>query len=151
MPGDRFTLEFYRSADGDEPVYRWLFSELDASKRRALVLALEYVLGEHGVGVCGTEFGRHLGQGLFEFRLRHDEVALRRRLRPPALSLDQSPARSSVLLRVFCHAYGSRIVLLLGGYDKGRDASRKRQRHEIDVARRRLADFQARRRADGPR
>jgi hypothetical protein len=52
-----------------------------------------------------------------------------------------------VLLRVFCHAHGHRVILLLAGYDKGADPSRKRQQREIDVARRRLADFQAQERA----
>ena len=36
-------------------------------------------------------------RGLFEFRLREENV----------------------LLRVFCHAHGSKIVLPLSGYDKG--------------------------------
>jgi len=44
-------------------------------------------------------------------------------------------------LRGFCHARGDRVVLLLGGYDKGADPSRRRQQREIETARRRLADF----------
>jgi len=58
-----------------------------------------------------------LGGGLFEFRLRDSEL----------------------LLRVFCHAYGDRIVLLLHGYDKGVDPSDKRQAREIAEARHGLA------------
>ncbi len=146
MPADSFTLEFYRTADGDEPVYRWLFSELDAPNRRAIV-SLEHILGVHGLGVCGTEYGRHLGHGLFEFRLRHDEATLRRRLLVAPPSPDQRCPRSPVLLRVLCHAYGSRVILLLAGYDKGSDPSRKRQQAEIAVARRRLDDFLRRERA----
>jgi hypothetical protein len=46
-----------------------------------------------------------------------------------------------ILLRGFCHARGDRVVLLLGGYDKGADPSRRRQQREIETARRRLADF----------
>ncbi len=49
-----------------------------------------------------------------------------------------------VLIRVFCHAYGSKIVLLLNGYDKAADPSDKRQQREIAVARKRLAEFQER-------
>jgi len=44
---------------------------------------------------------------------------------------------------MFCHAYGTKIVLLLGGYDKASDPSAKRQRQEIDVARARLSKFVA--------
>lgn len=49
-----------------------------------------------------------------------------------------------ILLRVFCHAYGDRIVLLLGGYDKGEDPSKKRQNEEIEEARARLKRWKAR-------
>ena len=138
----RFTLEYYQDPDGDEPVRRWIFSGLDGHKRRAIVLALKHILGAQGIDVCRTEYGRHLGQGLFEFRLRHDEAELRRRLR-----LDVPPVCSEterVLLRVFCHAHGSRIVLLLAAYDKGADPSKKRQQREIATARRRLRDFRSR-------
>ncbi len=64
---------------------------------------------KQGIGVCGTSFGRQLGGGLFEFRLRD----------------------TGLLLRMFCHAFGDRIVLLVHGYDKGADPSDKRQAREI--------------------
>jgi putative component of toxin-antitoxin plasmid stabilization module len=79
------------------------------------------ILQQQGVGVCGTAFGRQLKEGLFEFRLREAEL----------------------LLRVFCHAYGERIVLLLGGYDKGADPSDRRQARKIALARRRLSEWEA--------
>ena len=55
----------------------------------------------------------------------------------------QTP-RADVLLRVFRHAMGDRVILLLGGYDKGGDPSPRRQAREIEVARRRLADYRRR-------
>jgi len=147
MPAARFTLTYYRTPDGDEPARRWIFDKLDASKRRAVVMALQHILAERGLAVCATEFGRHLGQGLFEFRLRYEEAALTRRLHLVASLSPDASRRDPVLLRVFSHAHGQRVILLLAGYDKGADPSRKRQQREIDVARRRLADFQARERA----
>jgi hypothetical protein len=36
-----------------------------------------------------------------------------------------------VLLRVFCHAYGAKVVLLLNGYDKAADPRDRRQQREI--------------------
>ena len=146
MPASRFTIEYYRSPDGDEPVRRWVFSKLDTHKRRAIVMALQYILAEQGQDVCGTEYGRHLGQGLFEFRLRHDAVALGRRLHVVPPSQPAATPGGPVLLRVFCHAYGGRVILLLAGYDKGSHPSRRRQQREIDIARRRLTDFRARHR-----
>ena len=55
-------------------------------------------------------------------------------------------AEDALLLRVFCHAYGDRITLLLGGYDKGEDPSEKRQERAIAEARRRLEAWRRRQR-----
>ena len=52
-----------------------------------------------------------------------------------------------MLLRVFFHAYGERVVLLLGGYNKGKAPSERRQQREIATARKRLDGFKAERRA----
>ena len=54
--------------------------------------------------------------------------------------------REKVLLRVFVHFYGDKIVLLLGGYDKGRDPKEKRQQREIAQARKPLTQFRERQR-----
>jgi len=122
-------LEFYEEEHGDKPVLRWIREELTLTQRYELGQAMREQLQEKGVGVCATEYGKQLGKGLFEFRLRR--------------SVEQVGER--ILLRVFCHAYGNKVVLLLGGYDKGADSSARRQGDEIAVARRRLADWRRRR------
>ncbi len=124
-----YGLEFYEDERGDKPVLRWIREDLTRPQRAALGRAMRDVLEEKGIGVCGTEFGKQLGKGLFEFRLRR--------------SAEEAGER--ILLRVFCHAYGNRIVLLLGGYDKGADPSPRRQDEEIALARHRLADWRRRR------
>ena len=43
----------------------------------------------------------------------------------------RSRPRQRILLRVFVHFHGSRVILLLGGYDKGKDPSEKKQQREI--------------------
>jgi len=101
MPAGRFTLTYYCTPDGDEPVRQWIFDKLDAPKRRAVVMGLQYILAERGLAVCATEFGRHLGQGLFEFRLRYDEAALTRRLHLVVPLSSGASRRDRVLLRVF--------------------------------------------------
>jgi hypothetical protein len=53
---------------------------------------------------------------------------------------------AKILLRVFCHAHGDRIVLLLGGYDKGERPSARQQQAQIELPRTRLKDWQARQR-----
>ena len=130
-----YELEFYEDENGDVPVLRWLREELTPAKRRALGHAMNEVLQFLGVGVCATEFGRQLGDGLFEFRLRRDlrEIA-------PVGGTDSG----KLLLRVFCHAHGNRLILLVGGYDKGEHPSPRRQSAEIKLARARLRDWRRR-------
>jgi len=137
-----YLLEFFEDPGGDQPVRRWLKEELSPTKRRALGYAMSEVLQRIGVSVCGTELGRQLGQGLFEFRLRANPGAI-------SSGRGRSPPEEAVLLRVFCHAHGDRAILLLGGYDKGEHPSRERQSREIARARARLADWRARRRRRG--
>ena len=146
MAESPFTLEFYRSPDGKEPARDWMRRRLSVDKRRALAAALRLILARQGVGVCATPYGRQLGRGLFEFRLDEDEATLLHKWSPDAIAARHPtlPGRS-VLLRVFCHATGDRVILILGGYDKGRSPSPRKQQREIALARARLKDFKARR------
>ena len=114
-------IEFCEDDSGGKPCLEWVRG-LDVRKRRVLGTALREILRQQGIGVCGSPFGRQPGGGLFEFRLRE----------------------GNVLLRVFCHARGSGIVLLPSGYDKGEDPGGRRQRREIAEARRRLAAWRQR-------
>ena len=100
-------------------------------------------LQEKGIGVCATAFGKQLGKGLFEFRLRREAFGTA----PPG---QHAAEQARILLRVFGHAYGDRIVLLLGGYDKRADPSPRRQDQEIAVARSRLSDWRRRQDRTGP-
>jgi hypothetical protein len=92
----KFTLEFFVDDDGKHLVRDWLRS-LSLTKKQVLGQAMNAVLQELGIGVCDTQFGKG-GKKL-----------------PP----------EEILLRVFCHAHGDHIVLLLGGYDKGEDPSKE--------------------------
>ncbi|MGB7159902.1 MAG: hypothetical protein WBD40_17685 [Tepidisphaeraceae bacterium] len=134
----RFTIEFYEDEHGDSPVLRWLREDLTPTQRRAIGVAMAEILQAEGVGVCRTGYGKQLGDGLFEFRLRHDAAEILRSVSKP---FRPEASGERILLRVFCHAYGDRIVLLLGGYDKGADPSPKRQQREIADARKRLKNF----------
>jgi hypothetical protein len=86
--------------------------------------------------------GEDARRRLFEFRIRHDAAEIDAILQ--ASPRGRAKRGEEVLLRVFCHAYGRRVILLLGGYDKGRDPSDRRQQAEIEKARARLTDFRAR-------
>jgi hypothetical protein len=81
-------------------------------------------------------------QGIFEFRVRHDSATiLRERGLPVPEELEET--HTDILLRVFCHAYGKKVVLLLAGYDKGKEPSDKRQNAEIKRAKQRLTRWKA--------
>jgi hypothetical protein len=75
-----------------------------------------------GSGCAARRSGSSSAGGLFEFRLREENL----------------------LLRVFCHAHGSQIVLLLSGYDMGEDPGGRRRQREIAEARKRLAAWRQR-------
>jgi hypothetical protein len=101
------------------------------------------------LGIVGTEYGKALGGGLYEFRLRHtaDEVLARRRPVGAVRRLAARAVGESVLLRVFFAAHDDRVILLLGGYDKGRFPTKKKQQREIELARSRLSDWGQRERS----
>ena len=138
-----YTLEFYEDpTTGAEPVRQWMREELTPYQRRALGVALFEVLQRYGVDVCVGEYGKALGGGLFEFRLRHDADEI------IAIHTKGTPIGESdvgkILLRIFCHAHGDRLVLLLGAYDKAAGPGDRRQTREIKVARKRLSEYRAR-------
>jgi len=134
-------IEFYEDERGVEPCKDWMEKKLSDVQLDALVAALENVLAPRGLDACETEWAKALGGGLYEFRVRHSAAEIRHMFAGTAA--EGTDAGEDVLLRVFFTAYGERIVLLLGGYDKGADAGKRRQEREIDVARKRLAAFKA--------
>jgi hypothetical protein len=132
-PESEWEIEFFEGDDGAEPMRRFL-DDLSADKADTLLKVLELVLGSLGLDVCRTEWGKALGDGLFEFRVRHDADEIEAAFGP---GRETAAGRSteSVLLRVFFTAPGRRLILLFSGYDKGRDPSSKRQQKEIARAR----------------
>lgn len=80
------------------------------------------MLCERGLDLARTEWLKALGEGLHEFRVRHDADEITRMFggdEPDAVG-----RREKVLLRVFVHFHGDKVILLLGGYDKGRGPKR---------------------------
>jgi hypothetical protein len=80
--------------------------------------------------------------GLAEFRLRHDEREVL--ARGGVIESDlPAPSREKILLRVFFHAHGTRVILLLSGYDKGTRSNPRHQQREIERARALLKQWRA--------
>lgn len=137
-------LRYYRDLDTEEePARSWLDSlkGRDEVKRLAAIAAMQCVLKVHGTDVCETEWGKNLGSALYEFRIRHPAGAIQRMFPPTKAirkmlgSAPDDDKKANVLLRVFFTTYGTGVILLLSGYDKGRDPSAARQRAEIRKAR----------------
>lgn len=122
-----WSTEVYVAENGSSPFSSWL-AGLSEAKFGAFDAGLRLVLLERGLELSCSEWLKPLGDGLWEFRVRHDATAINNMFGGEASS---SLRREGVLLRVFCHFHGNKIVLLLSGYDKGRDPSEKRQQKEI--------------------
>lgn len=140
-----WTPEVFEAGNGTMPFERFI-EDLSDFKFAALDAAIERVLAVRGIDLVRTEWLKALGDGLHEFRVRHDAEEIARLFggATPKVTAPSEP----VLLRVFVHFYGSKVVLLLGGYDKGVDANGKRQRREIERARKLLTQFRERRRRE---
>jgi hypothetical protein len=97
------------------------------------------ILAQQGTDVCASDWGFALGAGLDEFRIRRtlsticNEAGI---VVPSGFAADDE-----VLIRVFFTTHGRRILLLLGGYDKGADPSPKRQQRAIAAARKVLLEY----------
>lgn len=136
-----YKLEFYADESGSKPALEWIKNDLSETKRRAIGAAMEQYLQTQGRAVCDDKaWGKPLGSGLFEFRLM--------RVHKYEVEVDGEAVEKTekMSLRVFCHAYGERKILILGGYDKGRHSGSSRQQREIEIARGRLRDWKARER-----
>ncbi len=137
-----YQLDFFEDDDDEKPCLRWIKDDLTPAKRRALGTAMEHYLQEQGLGVCDDKaWGKQLGRGLFEFRL------MRKRRYQVKQKGRKTEKVERISLRVFCHAYGEKRILVLHGYDKGEDPKGHRQQREIELARQRLRQWQARERA----
>lgn len=128
----------FTAEDGGVPFERFVNS-LSDFKFMALDAAIERVLSVRGLDLVRTEWLKALGKGLHEFRVRHDADEIFHMFGgdPPQVT---APAER-VMLRVFVHFYGDKVVLLIDGYDKGEDPKQRRQQREITEARRLLAQF----------
>jgi hypothetical protein len=91
-------------------------------ERAAFTSAVRLVLAQRGLDVVETGYGKALGDGLYEFRVRWTAAEIRHTVEglPPD---DVGGPPEAVVLRVFFCTAGRKVILLLSGYDKARDLS----------------------------
>ena len=117
--GELWEIELYATVDGACPFEAW-HRKLPAGRQGVIKESMQAQLVRRGTGVCSDDWGRALGGGLYELRMR----------------------QRGVLLRVFLAPIAERRLLVLGGLDKGRHA--KRQTAAIQACRDRLAEWHRR-------
>jgi hypothetical protein len=140
VAGPLYEIEFFVDDAGNEPALTFMRS-LPGMKKRAIGVAINEVLQYLGPHVAEGNFGRNLGGGLYEFRLDQDaEQILRRSGKKPR----PERGEGKILLRLFFHPYGNKLLLLLCGYDKGERPSKAHQQRQIDEARGMLSRWKAR-------
>jgi hypothetical protein len=70
------------------------------------------VLAVRGIELTRTEWLRALGDGLHEFRVRHDREEIAHMFGAEPATLSTPP--EAILLRVFVHFHGQKVVPLTG-------------------------------------
>jgi phage-related protein len=135
-----WTAEFYEDSSGKRRVETWM-AGLNETEFEALATAIEEILEKLGIELASTPWLKALGEGLHEFRVRHDAGTIRALYTDSGAETPTKPAK--ILLRLFVHFHGDKVILLLHGYNKGRDDSPRRQNREIDEARKRLRAWRA--------
>jgi hypothetical protein len=136
-PEQEWNLQVYASPHGATP-WEASLRALDPVAQITLTTAIRVILAKQGNQVCETEWGKSLGKGLYEFRVRRTLATICRTYNvavPAGVDLDQA-----VLLRAFFAVESQRVVLLLSCYDKGKDATERRQNREIRKARKLLKE-----------
>lgn len=95
-----WSIEFYEDATGKRPVEAWM-DGLGDVQIGALAAAIEEVLAKRGLDLAGTPWLKAMGEGLYEFRVRHDEATIRSLYRGSGVQPPAKPAK--LLLRLFVH------------------------------------------------
>ena len=132
MTQGSWTLTYLELSDGTSP-YETFLKRLNPYQRVVVTTALESILAVEGIAVCRTEWGKSLGGGLYEFRIRRSLRAIADYAGLPVPPV-QDAARP-VLIRVFFTVHAGRVIVLLGGFDKQRRSSASWQDKQIRRAR----------------
>lgn len=131
-------IEFYEDENGKRPVEKWIES-LDDSKLASIDMANRTFLKEQGIELLNSSWFKSVGDGVYEFRIRHTALQIERLYKQK--SVKEVAPKSPILLREFVAFRKGRVVILLAAYDKGKDPSEKTQQKQIALAKKRLRDW----------
>lgn len=77
---DRWSIEYDEGGK-----FERFFSTLGNYEQAVLVAAIENVLEPYGIDICHGDWGKSLGQNLYEFRIRRSLPTILREYRPSLL------------------------------------------------------------------
>jgi hypothetical protein len=77
--GGSWDVEYYADESGREPCREWA-EQLSPQKKAAFIASVRLVLAQRGLDVCQTEYGKALGDGLYEFRVRWTAAEIARKV-----------------------------------------------------------------------
>jgi hypothetical protein len=134
-------IEFYEDIQGRRPIEKWI-DGLSDQKAEAVIVALQEVLAVNGINLASGAWLKSLGNGLYEFRIRHSATEILGMYKVVNRAL--TVGAEAVLLRIFVAFEGEKVVVLLGAYDKGKNDKQGFQQAQIEVARKRLREWKRR-------
>jgi hypothetical protein len=71
QPGElSCSVQYWEDPPGRSTVADWIRSTLSPYEQAVVVAAINNILVPLGINICSTEWGKALGGGLFEFRIR---------------------------------------------------------------------------------
>ena len=138
----KWKVEFYEDIHGRRPVEKWI-DRLSDQKAEAVIVALQEVLAVNGINLASGAWLKSLGSGLYEFRIRHSKSEIEGMYKAANKGLVRGA--DALLLRIFVAFEGQKLIVLLGGYDKGKNDKQSFQQAQIEIARKRLRDWKRRR------
>lgn len=122
VPPPTYTIEmFERDGNPDDvPYLRWFLHELTRPKQLAAKAGVERILAYLGSAVVDTDWGDNLQDSVCELRIKRTAAETEAWWRSHyGLPYPEPEPHVEVLLRIYFHAYGDKVILLLGGFDKG--------------------------------
>ena len=128
----QWSIELLMLPSGQIP-YETFRNSLAPFEKELLDLSIEMILGRQGNNVCESNWGKSLGAGLYEFRINRSLSTLLNDL--GIRDKDLLRSNESKLFRIFFLVEGTKVILLLCGYNKGKDPSHKKQQKLIKTAR----------------
>jgi hypothetical protein len=124
----------------DPRLFASSLKKLSKNRAMATYLAISELLAKEGKALVATDWLRYIESDIWEFRIGKTTSSIYSRA---GISKPPGHVHETLLVRVFCSFQGESLVLLITAYDKGADASSKRQQAEIAKARSLLVDWKA--------